>query len=109
AVIQKVNSDQIGNIVGYELPLSRIVAQFDVDSDRYELVILRVLVLDSASPAQIAAAVAVKQALAEEMRSDVERAGKLLEQAIRDRGYNAAERVDLARVEGSFKFLSRNL
>jgi adenylate cyclase len=56
AIIQKVDSDQIGNIVGYELPLSRIVAQFDVDTDRYELNILRVLRLDPASPAQIAAA-----------------------------------------------------
>ena len=109
AIIQKVDSDQIGNIVGYELPLSRIVAQFDVDTDRYELNILRVLRLDPASPAQIAATVAAKQALTDEMRSDVVKAGKLLEQAIQDRSYNAAERVDLARVEGSFKFLSRSL
>lgn len=43
------------------------------------------------------------------MRSDVVKAGKLLEQAIQDRSYNAAERVDLARVEGSFKYLSRSL
>lgn len=109
AIIQKVDSDQIGNIVGYELPLSRLVAQFDVDTDRYELNILRVLRLDPASPAQIAAAVAAKQALTDEMRSDVVKAGKLLEQAIQDRSYNAAARVDLARVEGSFKYLSRNL
>jgi adenylate cyclase len=109
AIIQKLDSDQIGNIVGYELPLSRIVAQFDVDTDRYELNILRVLRLDPASPVQIAAAVAGKQALTDEMRSDVVKAGKLLEQAIQDRSYNAAERVDLARVEGSFKYLSRSL
>ena len=109
AIIQKVDSDQIGNIVGYELPLSRIVAQFDVDTDRYELNILRVLRLDPATPVQIAAAVAAKQALTDEMRSDVVKAGKLLEHAIQDRGYDAAERVELARVEGSFKYLSRNL
>ena len=109
AIIQKVDSDQIGNIVGYELPLSRIVAQFDVDTDRYELNILRVLRLDPATPVQIAAAVAAKQALTDEMRSDVVKAGKLLEQAIQDRSYAAAERVDLARVEGSFKYLSRSL
>jgi len=109
AIIQKVDSDQIGNIVGYELPLSRIVAQFDVDTDRYELNILRVLRLDPATPVQIAAAVADKQALTDEMRSDVVKAGKLLERAIQDRRYAAAERVDLARVEGSFKYLSRSL
>ena len=41
ATIQKLDSDQIGNIVDYELPLSRLVAEFDVDTDRYELDILR--------------------------------------------------------------------
>jgi adenylate cyclase len=37
AFVQKLNNDQIGNIVAYELPLSRLVAEFDVYTDRYEL------------------------------------------------------------------------
>ena len=109
AVIQKLDSDQIGNIVGYELPLSRIVAQFDVDTDRYELNILRVLRLNPASADQLKAAATSKQELTDEMRSDVAAAGRLLQQAIQDRSYNAADRVDLARIEGSFKYLSRSL
>lgn len=100
AVIQKLDSDQIGNIVGYELPLSRIVAQFDVDTDRYELNILRVLRLNPASADQLKAAATSKQELTDEMRSDVAAAGRLLQQAIQDRSYNAADRVDLARIEG---------
>src|ERR671931_385371 len=104
-----MDSDQIDNIVAYELPLSRIVAQFDVDTDRYELNILRVLALDPASQEQLAAAASAKQALTDEMRSDIEAAHKLLEQAIQDQGYNVADRVDLARIEGSFKYLSRKL
>ena len=43
AMLQKFNGDQIGNIARYELPLSRLLAQFDVDTDRYELHILRLL------------------------------------------------------------------
>jgi adenylate cyclase len=109
ATIQKLDSDQIGNIVGYELPLSRIVAQFDVDTDRYELNILRVLRLNPASAEQLNAAASAKQELTDEMRSDVATADKLLERAIQDRRYNAADRVDLARIEGSFKYLSRSL
>jgi adenylate cyclase len=109
AVIQKLDSDQIGNIVGYELPLSRIVSQFDVDTDRYELTILRALRLNPATAEQLDAAATAKQELTDEMRSDVAAAGKLLAQAIQDRSYAAADRVDLARVEGSFKYLSRNL
>ena len=107
AVIQKLDSDQIGNIVGYELPLSRIVAQFDVDTDRYELNILRALQLNPTE--QLKAAATAKQELTDEMRSDVEEAHKLLQQAIQDRSYDAADRVDLARIEGSFKYLSRSL
>jgi adenylate cyclase len=109
ALIQKMDSDELRNIIGYELPLSRIVAQFDVDTDRYELNILRVLRLDPPGPLQLAAAATAKEALTEEMRSDVARAGKLLGQAIEDRRFNAADRVNLARIEGSFKYLSRNL
>ena len=44
AMVQKMNSDQIGNIVSYELPLTRAVAEFDVYTDRYEIVILRAFV-----------------------------------------------------------------
>ena len=46
ATIQKLDGDQIGNIVGYQLPLSRLVAEIDVDTDRYELGILHALRLD---------------------------------------------------------------
>ena len=57
AVIQKLDSDQIGNIVEYELPLTRLVAQIDVDTDRYELGILRALRLDPLNPPELAAAI----------------------------------------------------
>ena len=109
ATIQKLDSDQIGNIVNYELPLSRLVAEFDVDTDRYELNILRVLRLDPASPEQLQEAVAAKQTLTDELRSDVATATTLLERAVKDPRYNAEDRVDLARIEGSFKYLSRSL
>jgi HAMP domain-containing protein len=109
ATLQKLDSDQIGNIVAYELPLSRLVAQFDVDTDRYELNILRVLWLDPASPEQLQATVSAKQALADELRSDVATASTLLEQAVKDSRYDTVDRVDLARIEGSFKYLSRRL
>jgi adenylate cyclase len=108
-IIQKLDSDQIGNIVGYELPLSRLVAEFDVNTDRYELNVLRVLLLDPASPEQLQAVASAKQALADELRSDVATSGTLLQKAIKDPHYDPADRVDLARIEGSFKYLSRSL
>jgi class 3 adenylate cyclase len=109
ATIQKLDSDQIGNIVDYELPLSRLVAQFDVDTDRYELGILRVLLLDPASPVGLQAPISAMRALTDELRKDTATAATLLDRAIRDLSYQTEDRIALARIEGSFKYLSRNL
>lgn len=109
AVIQKLDSDQINNIAEYELPLTRLVAEFDVDTDRYELGILRALRLDPLNPPELAAAIAAKKEVGDELRADVDTATALLAKAIQDPGYRAAERVELARIEGSFKYLTRKI
>jgi adenylate cyclase len=109
AIVQKLDSDQISNIAEYELPLTRLVAELDVDTDRYELGILRALRLDPLNPPELAAAIAAKKAVGDELRADVDTATALLAKAIQDPGYRAAERVELARIEGSFKYLTRNL
>jgi adenylate cyclase len=109
AVIQKLDSDQISNIAEYELPLTRLVAELDVDTDRYELGILRVLRLDPLNPSDLAAAISAKQMVTDELRADADAATALLAKAIQDTSYRTAERVELARIEGSFKYLSRSL
>ena len=109
AVFQRFASDQIGNIVRYELPLSRLLAEFDVDTDRYELHLQRLLHRDPLTPAELQAAIAAKRDITSEMRRDVGTATALLKQATADPSYQAAERVDLARIDGSFKYLSRGL
>jgi adenylate cyclase len=109
AVIQKLDSDQINNIAEYELPLTRLVAEIDVDTDRYELGILRALRLDPLNPPELAAAVSAKQEMADELRADLDATTALLAKAIQDPSYRTAERVELARIEGSFKYLSRSL
>jgi adenylate cyclase len=109
AVIQKLDSDQISNITEYELPLTRLVAEIDVDTDRYELGILRALRLDPLNPPELSTAIAAKKEVADELRADVDAATTLLAKAIQDPGYRAAERVELARIEGSFKYLARSL
>ena len=52
AAMQKLDGEQINNIVSYELPLSRLISEFDVGTDRYELNIMRVLRLNTISPAK---------------------------------------------------------
>src|SRR5262249_556212 len=100
---------QLCNTAASDLRRPRFVPQLEVDTARHELNLLRVLRLDPPSPERAVAAANAKQALTDEMRSDVATASKLLEQAIQDRRYNTAARVDLARIQGSFKYLSRNL
>lgn len=109
AVVQKLDSDQISNIAEYELPLARLVAELDVDTDRYELGILRALRLDPLNSAELAAAIAAKKQVGDELRADADAATALIAKAIQDTGYRAAERVELARIEGSFKYLTRSL
>lgn len=107
--MQRMNGEQINNIVNYEQPLSRLISEFDVDTDRYELRIMRVLRLDAPSQSDIEAAGAVTKRLTEEMRNDVAAIGTLLQQAIQDPRYRTEDRVDLARIDGSFKYIVRNL
>ena len=109
ATMQKLDGEQINNIVNYELPLSRLISEFDVGTDRYELNIMRVLRLDTASPEELQAAVSTKQALTDELRKQVDEIQSLLQRAIQDPRYRTEDRVDLARIEGSFKYIVRNL
>jgi adenylate cyclase len=108
-IVQKLDSDQISNIAEYELPLARLVAELDVDTDRYELGILRALRLDPLNPPELTAAIAAKKQVGDELRADADAATALIAKAIHDTSYRAAERVELARIEGSFKYLIRGL
>ena len=109
AMVQKLNSDQIGNILAYELPLSRLATEFDVYTDRYELVILRALRQGPENSSEVQAAASTRQVIADRLRADLATATALLDKAIQDPHYQTADRVDLARIAGSFKYLSRNL
>ena len=109
AYVQKLDSEQLNNITQYEMPLSRLVAQIDVYTDRYELGLLRLLRLEVLDQQELDTTTIAKQALEHELRADITAASALLAKAIQDPSYHTAERVELARVEGSFKFLVRNL
>lgn len=109
AAVQKLNADQLANISGYELPLSRLVAEFDVDTDRYELDVLRTLRSDRGDPTERQAAIAAARAMSDELRSIVAAGGTLLRKATQDPDYATEDRVDLARIAGTLRYLSRSL
>jgi adenylate cyclase len=109
AFTQKFDRDQLANISEYELPLSRLITEFDVDTDRYELQVLRVLRSDTATPSEKEAAAGAAKKLADELRNTVAASDALLHKAIQDPGYNIDDRIELARIGGVLKYLSRNL
>ncbi|PAY10271.1 hypothetical protein CK489_06980 [Bradyrhizobium sp. UFLA03-84] len=108
AFVQKLDRDQLANINEYELPLMQLVADFDVNTDRYELEILREVRSDHDAASRRAAAGAAK-ALADELRNTVGAGRTILQRAIRDPGYETEDRVELARITGVLQYLSRNL
>jgi adenylate cyclase len=109
AAIQKLDGEQINNIVSYELPLSQLISEFDVGTDRYELNIMRMLRMNTISPDELRAAASTQQTLTDGLRKDVDAIQLLVQRAIDDPRYRTEDRVDLARIEGSFKYIVRNL
>jgi adenylate cyclase len=109
AVVQKLNADQLDNISEYELSLSRLVAEFDVLTDRYELSVLRALRSDREDPAEHQAAIAAAAAMRVEMRATVAKGGALLQKATRDPTYETEDRVEMARFAGTLRYISRGI
>lgn len=109
AFAQKLDRDQLEHISEYQLPLMGLVADFDVFTDRYELEILRSLRTGSSDPAEQQADAARTKALAEELRSVVSKGGALLSKATRDPAYATEDRVELARMAGVLRYISRGL
>ena len=109
ALTQKLDRDQLANISQYEQPLSQLISEFDVYTDRYELEILRMLRSDDLSSHQLeVATVAVKQ-LADELRKSIVSSEALLAKAIKDRSFDTEDRIELARIGGVLRYLSRDL
>src|ERR1700761_3612507 len=109
ALTQKLDRDQLANISQYEQPLSQLIAEFDVYTDRYELEVLRVLRSgDLSSNDRDAAEVAIKQ-LGDELRKSLVTSDALLVQATKDRTFDTEDRIELARIGGVLKYLSRDL
>jgi adenylate cyclase len=70
---------------------------------------LRALREDPANSPDLKSTTRATQVIADELRADVANASALLDKAIQDPRYQTSDRVDLARIAGSFKYLGRNL
>src|SRR5262249_10565128 len=90
------------------LPLSQMLARFDLLTDRYELLLDRQLLEPTGTPGETAHETAIRGTLAE-ARDMVVGADKLIETAIGDARNSIEDRVALARVQGNLGHLLRDL
>ena len=70
---------------------------------------MRVLRLNTISPDELRATASTQRILTDGLQKDVDAIKLLVQRAISDPRYRAEDRVDLARIEGSFKYIVRNL
>ena len=109
AFTQNLDRDQLADISDYELPLSKLIAEYDVGTDQYELDVLRVLRSDNLAPSDYEAAAAAAKQLADELRGTVATSNALVGKAITDSTYNTDERIQLAQIGSVLNYLNRGL
>ena len=105
--MQRRSSQKVAAIIDFHLPLSAVIADLDVATDQYELIVERLLLLPEVTPA---AAEASRRALdldKARIATNFDRAHALLESALADRRTDAADRLVLARVQRSLVYLKR--
>jgi adenylate cyclase len=109
ALTQELDRNELTNISRYEQPLSQLIAELDVYTDRYELEILRVLrSADLSLEEHEVSAVAIKE-LADQLRKSIASSEALLVKATKDRSFDTEDRIELARIGGVLRYLSRDL
>ena len=109
AATQSLDHDQLADISEYELPLSKLIAEYDVATDGYELGILRVLRSENLTPSDYERATAAAKQVADDLRDVVATSNALVGKATRDATYNTDERIELAQMGGVLEYLSRSL
>jgi adenylate cyclase len=70
---------------------------------------MRLLRLEPASRDEIQATVTAKQSVTDQLKNDVNEINALLLKAIKDPHYRTEDRVELAHIEGSLQYITRNL
>jgi adenylate cyclase len=109
AVLQQQVTDEIGGITRYHQPLAAAIADFDVITDEYELLPLRLLRLAKPDQKEIDAAVAREQVITQQMNSDLDTASAVIASAVDDRHLSVKSRLVFARLQGVIAPLRQRL
>jgi adenylate cyclase len=100
---------EVDAVVQYNLPLRSALSEFDVRSDEYELIILRLARRSDVPPAEIESEIARARKDAEKMREEVSLITSLLEQAVADQRLPDQGRRFFSELRSAFPFIARQL
>jgi hypothetical protein len=96
--MQQRTSHQVAAIIEFHLPLAAAIADLDVATDAYELIVQRLLLLPEATPAVLEVGRHALDVDKTRIAADFQQADSLLERALADSRTDAADRLVLARV-----------
>jgi adenylate cyclase len=105
--LQESVNEEIGGLTDYHLPIAKAVAELDVATYEYELVLGRLLRAPAVTPAQLETARRRERELVAELTKTFARADALLKRAMVDKRLDVADRLEFARIEGRFDFIRR--
>jgi hypothetical protein len=100
AILQEQVTNEIDGITRYHQPLAAAVADFDVITDEYELLPLRLLRLTAPSQSDIDAAEQREQVIVRQMQGDLDTADAIIAKAIDDPNISVKSRLVFARLQG---------
>jgi adenylate cyclase len=105
--MQRRTSHQVAVIIEFHLPLATVIADLDVATDQFELILQRLLLLPEVTPAAVEAGRRVLDLNKARITSDFQHADALVDRALGDPRTDPADRLVLARVGRSLVFLKR--
>jgi len=107
--LQERVNEEIGGITGYHLPILEAVAEIDVATFEYELILGRLLRGAARDPAHLAAARQRERDLMAGLLRNFASAADLLKRAIVDERNDLVDRLEFARIEGRLDFVRRQI
>src|SRR5262249_8789368 len=109
AVLQGQVSEEVADIGRYHRPLAAVMADFDVLSDEYELVALRLLRRSDVTQNDIETTGKREQQIAERMKEDLVIAEAVIAKGMADDEVPVQSRLVFARLQGLVSLLHRNV
>ena len=106
-VMQRRTSHQVAAITEFHLPLAAVIADLDVATDQFELIVERLLLLPDITPAAVEAGRRALDMDKARITTDFQQADALLDRALADPRTDAGDRLVLAKVQRSLVFLKR--